>query len=53
LGIVTVQRCCVAKDPIKKLSPLSPARLEEREWLRRAAEARKSKKAKAKPKRKA
>jgi hypothetical protein len=40
----------MAKDPIKNLKPLSPARLEEREWMRRAEEAKKAKKAKAKSK---
>jgi hypothetical protein len=43
----------MAKDLFKTLKPLSPARLEEREWLQRAEEAKKFKKAKdkAKPKR--
>ncbi|MFL6440121.1 MAG: hypothetical protein ACJ71Q_21295 [Terriglobales bacterium] len=41
----------MAKDPIKNLKPLSPARLEEREWMRRAEEAKKTRKAKVKSKR--
>jgi hypothetical protein len=42
--------CHMAKDTFKKLSPLSPARLEEHEWQLRAKEQKKTKKAKAKPK---
>jgi hypothetical protein len=43
--------CSMSKDPIKKLSPLSPARLEEREWQQRTQEEKKTKKTKAKTKR--
>jgi hypothetical protein len=43
--------CSMPKDPIKKLSPLSPARLEEREWQQRTQEEKKIKKTKAKAKR--
>jgi hypothetical protein len=41
----------MAKDPMKNTSRLSPARIEDREWQHRAEEQKKTKKAKAKPKR--
>jgi hypothetical protein len=50
LGTVRMPLFAMAKDPIKKLSPLSPARLEEREWKQRSQEEKKTK-AKAKSKR--